>query len=326
MARHDWLNANQGRAYPFQETEQSIGGFDLPYDVVLDFDCVFGYTANFISGTHKVWLAEISRAGDTLTFAFASDAPGLVGLQLLFTRDLYTPEYATEYREVGDDLVSSSSEVSDCAPYLLWEGFLTTGNLLDSLGATVLDGDTISFDDEVWVIEPARTRNLYGAFVNTLNLANTARTVVNASPGCVSQSVEPSDEVYVAATCITGDPKFVEGYHCQIRLDTAINEIEIAAVVGGGAGSPCNEVPRYPGESPPAGSNLLSGGFGCGDVIRSLNGVIGPDVRIIAHDGVRVSGDPVNTHKLIIAIDLNGMARCVPDDIVSSLLPTDEGP
>tara|TARA_R110000824_G_scaffold171397_2_gene348926 strand:+ start:964 stop:3711 length:2748 start_codon:yes stop_codon:yes gene_type:complete len=69
---------------------------DLPDYAVADFGCVTGVSSGYIEGVHSVWLQQMRRAGSTISYEFHSDAPGLAGRALIFSRDITATDFVTE--------------------------------------------------------------------------------------------------------------------------------------------------------------------------------------------------------------------------------------
>lgn len=310
MANAGFYNANEHRAYPL--TDVPVAAIPLPDPTLVDFGCVVGLRAGFVDGRDRVWLYRVARAGGTVAFEFRSDAPVLAGRALAFERQLGDPEYALSFAtDAGAGGSSSSLPGGDCVDDPLLEGFLVTGDLAPVFAA-LADGEEWVDADGAQPVEPALLQNLARTYVRQVSLANQPRTTVDPPDGCSASSAVPDDgAVRVAAACLTGALKFKEGYNCAIRVARQDNSVTIAGAVGAGEGEACEEVPAYPGETPPPGSGLLTGGPACDEVLKSINGVGGRVVRLQAGDGVRVApGDAPNT--LVIEADLRGMALCAP--------------
>jgi len=220
---------------------------------------------------------------------------------------------------------SLGSEALDCGgpgcDGPAWEGFMVTG-LFDALEDLLLDTHSIIYDPQVWVIEPGRIQNLSKTFVRSVNLANTDRTRTTDPAGCSDSSDSAAygeGTVFVHTVCLQGAVRFKEGYNCAIRQEDNNNALVIGGAAGGGGdGEPCEEVPLFPGEEKPAGSPFFSGGPACGDVVTSINGKTGRNLRIDAGPGFRInvaSGDP---HTLIVNATLDDFALCIDNDFESS--------
>ncbi|HVE24006.1 MAG TPA: hypothetical protein VNC22_01310, partial [Sporichthya sp.] len=127
-----FYNTNVNRSYPF--VAGTVGGEDgpltllnLPDACVADCGFVAGCKSRFAAGEHAVYLNRLYRSGGTFYFEFASDAPGLFGATLTFSRDVSDPDYAVEYADSGSGGLSDSSESASRAGACdepLWYGFL----------------------------------------------------------------------------------------------------------------------------------------------------------------------------------------------------------
>jgi hypothetical protein len=285
-----------------------------PMDTLVDFGCLVGLDAEFDAAQHSVYLHQITRAGSVFTFDFRSDAPGLVGYALVFSRHLTDVEYATDYSKA----VPLPGTVEPQEP--LWEGFLVTGPL-ESLAAMMpTDGNmTASTGPQV---EPSLIQNLGRSYVRTINLANQDRTRVSPPDGCDGTGTAPSDgPVYIVnATGLAGDLRFKEGFNVSIRQNVRSNSLAFSALQGAGAGDVCYEVPLYAGEQPPAGSTLLTGGPACDEVINSINGLSASVIRLVPALGTRIV--PADDQKsLIVDFDRHDMTVCGPIQVVVEELP-----
>jgi hypothetical protein len=197
-------------------------------------------------------------------------------------------------------------------------GWFVTGPLTDLLDL-LADGEWLRRADGEVYVEPARIQNLSRGYANSINLANADRTRI-PDLGCAdngssqfanSLSESPQTRAYfVNAGCLAGPIWWRAGYNCEIVQDNENNQITIGAGVGSGLGEPCEEIPLYDGETAPDGSSVLSGGPACHELIKTVNGLTGPHLLFLAARGFNISADENNAHKLIIRIDLHGLAIC----------------
>ena len=164
------------------------------------------------------------------------------------------------------------------------------------------------------------------AYVRAVNVGNFARATIPHNDTCGSDSL--SLEPYtVQATCIDGDIMWKEGYNCAIRQDTVENAIIIGAGLGSGVGEPCEEVPLNPEESSAIyAGELLTGGPGCDEIVKSINGVTGSNINIIAGSGFNIYADPDQDARLIIDQSMDTFASCFsgPEDVSSVSLSVDD--
>jgi len=325
MARPNWYNENAARDYPFlQRTApllvtdfpgSSAGMYDtivdVPHGVCCDMGIIMAPNADYAL-TDLVWLDRIERSGATLTFVFKTDAAGASNYILKFRRNITSREYRIDWEEA--ELVGTlPDDDARCDEDIPWSGYLVTGDM-QLLVDIIDDGETIEFADKLWSLEPARIQSLKDSYVRAVHLANSPRTMVEVPEGCTEDSsASANSDVIVQATCIDGDIKLKEGYNCTIRQDTISNAIIIGAGVGVGEGEPCEEVPLYDGETAPDGSPFLSGGPGCGSVLKSVNGITGKNITLLPGPGVRITPDPVIANQLVIAKAVNDFAVCTPE-------------
>jgi hypothetical protein len=311
MSLYGWLNENEGRAYPFLQGRDLLldpgGGLDsapLPDEVIVDFGCITGTGI----GRPAIYLGSIHRTGDVLTVEMRGDS-GLAGLALRFTRALADPEYTTT-AAAAVQTVDGAPPPGACADALIWEGWLTTGRL-EGLAAMLADGQTLTAHDTSIRVEPT-TIQVLDAGVTSVNLANVVRPTVTAPDECppAPDPAHPAGVAVAGETCITGAIALVDGHNVAIRQSARENAITLGAQPGAGAGPPCGEVLAYPGETPPEGSSLLTGGPACDELVRSINGSASSAVRLIGGRGVRVAADPDDPHAVIVDVDLHDLARC----------------
>ncbi len=305
MARSGFYVDNAHRAYPFLDADL---GMPLPEAAVVDFGCLMGLDANYDDSDDRVYLSRVLRTADHFQFEFRSTAPSLAGKSLTFL----VPDDAAEHTSFEADVdvhpgSSGSSPSSECGTDSAWEGFLVVGDLSSLSGLGV--GDSLDDIDGATTIEPALVQNLARTFVRGVHLANADRVKAETPEGCDGDPVEDADRIFTTARCMTGALLVKEGYNCAIRQIDSENALVIGAAVGAGAGEPCDEVPVHPAESPPAGSHLLTGGPGCGEILKSINGVGGKIIRLNQGTGVRIAPGLVEG-QLVVAVDLHDLAIC----------------
>ena len=172
----------------------------------------------------------------------------------------------------------------------VWRGFLVTGRLDDL--AEVLPSGEILYTQDDWVVEPGRIQQLH--YLRRIFLANKERVIVTSPPDCDQPSLAIRQSRMVG-TVVSGNLTLVEGFNCTIEVNDNENTIRIGGRVGGGAGRPTKSLPRYPEETPPAGSVYYEGGPRCHDVMTAINGVSARNFRIVAGPGIVVQNDPSNS-------------------------------
>ena len=325
MPHPNFLNENRGRTFPFlghfqellevsESTSISIPTVftmsQLPNSAVVDFGCTMGVLSFFEEGQHTVYLFEVRRQQSNIIFEFRSDAPGLADRALLFSRDVTSDDYETEYADSLFIGVEFSLSESTCVADQIWEGYMASGTMREVIELLTMNGMKIRGDVTEAIVEPALVRSLVDSYARSINLGNGDRTRATNPPECI-QPVHPftTQPLYIERECMIGPIRWKEGFNCAIDQDDTDNSITINGAVGGGLGEPCDEVEIFPGEQPPAGSTLLTGGATCNEVIRSINGVGGRVVDVLSGRGVTVTSDLTN-NAVVIDIDTNDLAVC----------------
>lgn len=323
MANPSWCNDNQFRDYPFVtrvEPLSQTAGFDsasssqlvlhLPHSVILDFGAVMEIDANYDEQEgHYIYLYSIARFDDIFTFKLRTTAPDAVNHELVFHRELTSPEFMIT-KEDASSVEPEELTQFTCATQPRWSGFVVTGSMQEL--STIIDNDeTIITIPGLWQIEPARVQSLARSYLRSVSLSNAARVHATPAAGCSLDSSDAADPPAILnAQCLAGDLRLKEGFNCTIRQDVTNNAIIIGAGAGVGAGVPCEEIPLYEGELPPGDSPFLSGGPDCHAIVKSFNGVSGTDLTILAGPGFRIQADTVDPHKLIIDRSLDDFAIC----------------
>jgi hypothetical protein len=165
--------------------------------------------------------------------------------------------------------------------------------------------------DTQLLLEPALTQNLTAGYVRSLNLANFDRTRATAPAGFLQSSLSlETTALLVNQMCLTGDLVLEAGYNISLQQIDRTSSLLISAVQGAGAGEPCNEVPLTATETPPAGSQLLSGGPACNEVFSSVGGVSASVLRLLSGSGVTIKTDATMPNTLSVVFDLHDLAAC----------------
>lgn len=306
MASPPFFNENENRAYPF-----TVGSSVLvSNDVIVDCGFITGPKSRFDASLHSIWLSGVKRQGSAWYFYFVSDAPELYNVTLTFTRHEDDSDYATEFVDSGIVGLSSTSLSGSTSENLveceepLWSGFLVTGKI-SALNALLTTDGTVALNSTV---EPALIQNLAAAYVVQFALGNDDRTRTTLPTNCDPAPIS-SPVTHVQSMCVIGDIVFKPGFNAEVRQNLSDNSITLSAVVGGGEGEPCAPVPLYSVELPPSGSSLLEGGPQCNETVRSINGLGGPQLPLLAGTGVSIVSSP-DDHKLIVTVDMTGLALC----------------
>ena len=329
MALPNFFNENINRSFPFQRatvgvdtpTEGYPTMLQLPDNFIADCGVILGPESGFIDGTHSVFLYKISRiSNSTIEYEFQSDAPNLADSFLIFRRDITDPIYQTEFVESDAPFytpVSQSLSLSISVPIVTcgepyWSGYLVTGPI-EAVTDRLEVGDIIYREsDNEAIVEPALIQNLNQSQVVSLNIANVDRTRALRPANCPPNSwTFPIGYTYTVQECIQGDLQLRSGYNMQIIQDSFTNTIQFAARLKAGLGEPCEEIKLFLQEDPPIGAanNLLAGDHYCNETLRSINGLQGPSLNLIAGVGVSMSPNTV-TSTLIVNINLKDLQTC----------------
>ena len=298
MARTTFYNDNKFRRYPFVSSPAIETSPDAVYQIpdrllVGAGFKVYAYSG-YAAGQHVVWLSRVGYDSSHVTLEFTSDAPGLAGNPLTFTVARDAGETTIAFADTlgtGVDPVDGG-----CTSQMLWMGFVVVGDTQPLVDWMTSNPQTLILPQHR--IEPGLIQNLDGAYVRSVNLANRRRVQTTDVPGA-------ERPILVNAQCIQGPIRFLEGKNCQIDYDLADNALLFSAVVGGGDGEPCHEIPVVDGEASPDGGSLLSGGPRCDETIKTINGVPGPRVTLrgAPGSGITVEKDGSNPHKINVKFD-----------------------
>lgn len=305
MSAPSWYNENANRAYPLLVQDARP-----PDGLLVDAGFVAGPKSRFESGVHTVSLVAVRRRGSFFYLDFVSDAPELYDVTLTFTRQTTSGEYAVEFVDSGTAGFSQSSESLNASESRglcdepLWSGFVVTGKVSVLEELLPVDGD-VFYSARV---EPALVQNLAESYVVKFGVANGDRTRSSAPDGCDGPAAADAVTL-VNSYCVVGEVRLVAGYNATVRQALTDNSITLGAAVGAGEGEPCQPVELYPGEETAVSSTLLEGGLRCNETLRSINGMGGPQLTIVAGPGVSIVSDPEN-HRLTIGVTMRGLAVC----------------
>lgn len=328
MATPDFFNENLHRTFPFKRLSAGVGVPDsgpvtlrqLPDDFVVDCGFIVGANSGFVSGVHSVYLDSITKVNGTdYIFEFRCNAPGLVNVPLRFNRSASSPDYLTSFVDSDGyptDASASDSADNPCAEFL-WSGYLTTGRMASVVDRMSMVTVIFRVNDLETVVEPALIQNLANSQLLSLNVANADRTRAVRPDNCPQNSWPFAvDQIYIVDKCIQGDIRFKAGYNLTVSQNDSTNTIQISPAIGAGLGEPCEQIPLFPGETPPIGAtnNLLAGDFYCNEVLRTVNGLGGPNLSIFAGNGVSIVPD-VENHTLIVDINLSDMSLCTYSEV-----------
>ena len=332
MALPGWYNENQFRDYPFVGRSESyvsslssissnsvVSWWDLPTAAVVEAGVVMDIDAGFDPAVDQVYLHSVSRAGSSITFELRTTAPGAGNYALRFYRQLDAAEFEIQYAQA--EMISPEPvALLQCSSTAPWSGYMITGDV-SVLAESVGDGDTILLPPSLWLIEPARIQTMMASYLRSVSLANFPRTKVTEPAGCETSSsssdssATDSDDVFVSLECAAGDLVFESGYNCHVRIDSNSNAVIIGSGVGLGAGELCEEVALTEDEA--ILESLLSGGPACHELIKTINGVPGPNVTIAAGPGFQVY--VADDGALVVDRSLHDFALCPGVETDSSI-------
>lgn len=324
MPAHGFYNANEAREYPFiykgyrpddgDSIDDSID--PLPRRALVDFHCLFGPDARLFNENDTVtrrvvYLAEIRRDAGIYEFEFRTNVSPSDQFALVFAVAADAAEWSIFFAEAVRVDAPDSEDVYDYEGFI-WDGCLVVGVLAD---LAMIDGETRTFMPLEWQIEPALVQTT--DYLQTVNLGNVSRTY--AYDVCTTADFDPAGAVLPYAQAMRGPLRLREGYNCSIRQDDITNTITIAAALGAGQGEPCGEVPLSADEQSLADDGeLLSGGPKCSEIIATINGAGGRNIRLKPGPGVTIERDPDDPHGLIITVDLTAFNACLADTSSSS--------
>ncbi len=325
MPRPSFFNDNENRTFPFREGSAGVntpatGTFSmqqLPDDVIVDCGFITGPESGFVEGEHSIYLYSVHRVSSSVvTYEFRSTAPKLAGVGIVFQRTTADLPYKTEFVESGIPQYENSQPSGEPLPPVvcgepLWSGYLVTGPI-EAVTARLTVGFSVYGSSTVAVVEPALIQNLAGSRVVSINIANADRTRAVRPSNCPPNAWSfELGSIHVQRECLQGALIVRPGYNTSLGQVIETNTLQFSAVVNAGAGQPCQEIKQFPAEAPPedASNNLLTGDFYCNEVFRSINGLQGPDLTIIAGTGVTVTSNSA-TNTVLVDINLTDLSTC----------------
>jgi hypothetical protein len=293
MPRAGFYNDNEYREYPFV-FKSVYAGPDLPTAAIVDCGFIMGIDSGFDEEQHTVYLASVSKTATAVRFEFRTTAPAAAAFPIVFDREFTADDWSDEYAEAA--VVTAGVF---CATEPAWSGFMVSGRMSEIVEALAA-GETRTFlaaGEWQRVVEPARVQSLVKSYLRSINVANYARTV---AVDCAAPSASVNRQLIINASCVKGHVRLQPGFNCRIRQSDAAREIQISAEKGintAGPGSEefCqngSEIKLYALEPLAAGSQFLSGGPACNEVITSINGLQAADVKIVGGAGIQVIADP----------------------------------
>lgn len=330
MPRPNFFNDNINRTFPFRWKTAGVdtppSGLptsmrQLPDNFIADCGFVMGPESDFVEGVDSVYLYKVSRVSeDQFDYEFRTTATKLSGYPIIFHRLRTDPIYKTDF--VESDIpnpgpTSQSLSLSQSIPLTVcgepnWSGYLVTGPM-SAIADRLAVGQTITRDaDDQAIVEPALIQNLDKNQIVSLNVANADRTRAVRPGDCPANRWPfPTGIIYINQECLQGNIRFRPGYNLSIGQNTQTNTLQLSAIVNAGMGEPCAQVKLFPYETPPSGStnNLLAGDFYCNEVLRTINGVQGPNLSLFAGTGVSIVANAAN-NTVTVDVNLSDLAVC----------------
>jgi hypothetical protein len=325
MSQPGFFNDNLNRSYPFTlgtagvdvpESGLIPSLLQLPDDIIADCGFTIAASGTFDPAIHDVYLHQIRRpTAATLEFEFRCTDPTLAALPLVFVRTgndtLYTyfVDSPTLYAAEPPSVDPIFPAYQPCG-HPLWYGYAVFGDAAAVTARVPVGGAVSRSAASQTIVHPTLVTNMTGASVTSLNIANQDRTRATAPVGCDQPTWSfPVGETYVNSQCITGIAKVFAGYN--LSLAQLPGSVVLTPVINGGRGTPCEEIPLFSGETGPIGhsNNRLAGDYLCNEVFRSINGIGGPAIQLIAGRGVSIVSDPT-TNTVTVDVNLQSLSAC----------------
>jgi hypothetical protein len=321
MAAPGFFNDNINRTYPFVvgstgvnvPSSGAVTMLQLPDSFVADCGFTVGSSKTFDPAAHTVYLYEIRRPStNVLEFEFRCSDSVLLSRPLVVTR-APGDKFKTYFVDSPRAYESDPEYVTSGWPY--WYGYVVFGEFADvtdrlSVGQTITRSSSSQS-----IVHPTLITNLTGSRVTSFNVANKDRTRALVPVGCSELEWDfDIGEIYIVSQGLTGFFSLQQGYNLSISSSAANDTWTFTPAVNGGEGRPCEEVPRFEGETPPIGSsnNRLSGDFLCNEVYRTVNGVPGPNFNLLSGPGVSIISD-AESHTVSVNVDSSFLAVCGED-------------
>jgi len=288
MAELEFLDHMDKIAFPLVESDSPAfsGGGALPRQGLADAGFLMGIDSGFEAYTHVLRLHSYARGGETMSFDFRSDAPGMSAYRFLFEFGAST-DFGTAVRVYATRIDSGAEAPS------YGEGYIAVGDLTDlyALGEGTFElAATLR-------VEPALLQALGDTLMNTLSVANQPR-LCPTKPG--SSAVPEPDYVCPFIKNLDGEVLFSEGNNSKISVDADRNLIQLGAAVGAGLGEPCEDVIIDEDCGFTRGEECDP----CDEYIRSLNGMQAPEgvLYLTNGPGVVIVNEPTN-HRVRVIVE-----------------------
>jgi len=205
-----------------------------------------------------------------------------------------------------------------------WQGYLVTGTVDKQRLIADLDACFAGGEINGIVIEPARIFSATGSTRKKVQVWNANRTHVTRDVSCVQPEYQNTDAWVLQWQ---GDPdvfRIAGGYQADVRHSSETTVVISSTVGGGEFGAPTEEIPLFADEQVVSGS-YLDGGASCDEVLRSINGVGGPVLRIYSTLGALIGNHP-ELNRVVINVGGEGINFCpdiVDPEQVECLPPLD---
>jgi len=282
-----WYNENQQRDWPF------VNGSIVPRDLIADA----GMSTNIGQVGDSSSLVLIARVQTAITFHFQ-----VSGTFLRFIVDAST---VRDYDVVWAEAVGTATPTTGarCLTGAVISGFIVLGSVATLLQLVPSNGDSYTVQND---LEPTVVDALVGRGVNSLSLFNQIRPDSVIAARCSSTIYSrPIEARFMQADghtlapaslngqCIRGDTQLFPGYSCELSQSDNLKTITISASTSSIAGPACTDVALTPEEAAILAVGGVIGGLQkCIDTVRSLNGAIGPHLKIRGDNGVKVVTTP----------------------------------
>lgn len=160
-------------------------------------------------------------------------------------------------------------------------------------------------------VEPARIMLATGLSIKRWSVYNERRTRLSTDAECRGITYDTSIPAYVQNySGLPDNIRLAGGYQTTVVQNPVSGDLTVTSIIGGGdLGTPPGELPMFVGEAPPPDRTYLDGGLACHEVLRSINGVPGPNLQINADIGVLIGNDPL-TNRVIINVNGEGISSC----------------
>lgn len=310
MPRAGFYNDNEYRAYPFVAKTTYESATACPDSAIVDCGFIMGLDSAYDAASDFVYLHRIIRNNGVFSFEFRTTAPGAANYPIVFARTITATEWESETVESA-----VNTNIAYCSTEPAWEGYLVTGVMTDLLELLPTNGELLFYSATTpdYEVEPARIQSLVRGYVRSISVGNYERVKISACGGSGSSSSSSTAGgargVVVNAQCLAGDIQIKPGFNCTIQQTGYDNRITISArrdanITDDPDNERCqygSEIPLYAGETPPAGSVFLSGGPACSDLITTINGLGGKNIKIAAGTGIQIT--QIGPHSVKIGLN-----------------------